>query len=122
MISPLAPPPGRPSLNEIHVFDAFGTEVWTDVNIPKVTGSASVSVDYGGAALKSGALHQFRAISIDHHGVPISATEDLREIFCSNSVSSPRRRSARSPEGQRRGWQVFRGRAIVASWRISVRS
>jgi hypothetical protein len=66
---------------EIHVFDAFGSEVWKDVNIPKVTGSATASVDYGGPALKSGGLYQFRAMSIDKHGVPISATEDLRGVF-----------------------------------------
>lgn len=66
---------------EIYVYDAYGTLVWSDDAIPKVTGSATVEVTYGGDPLESGLLYQFRAISIKNGGSPISITEDLRGVF-----------------------------------------
>lgn len=66
---------------EVRVFDAFGNKVWEDLNIDGVSGSAQVSVPYGGPALTSGMLYQFRATSIKNGGSPISQTEDLRGVF-----------------------------------------
>lgn len=66
---------------EIRVFDAFGNLVWEDLNIPSVSGSATVEVQYGGPALESGMLYQFRATSIKRSGAPIATTEDLRGVF-----------------------------------------
>mgnify|MGYP000058931393 CR=1 FL=1 len=68
---------------EVRVFDAFGREVWSDLNVPRVTGSPTVSVSYGGPALEEGMYYQFRATSIKD-GVPISATEDLKGVFFVN--------------------------------------
>lgn len=65
---------------ELRVFDAFGTKVWEDLDVPSVSGNKTVSAMYGGPALKSGSLYQFRAISIKKN-VPISMTEDLRGVF-----------------------------------------
>jgi hypothetical protein len=66
---------------QIRVFDAFGTLVWEDLAIPGVSGSMNVTVPYGGPALQSGLLYQFRAVSIKLSGAPISITEDLRGVF-----------------------------------------
>jgi hypothetical protein len=66
---------------EVRVFDAFGNKVWEDLAVPKVTGSSTVEVDYGGPALERGLLYQFRAVSIKNGGTPISITEDLRGVF-----------------------------------------
>jgi hypothetical protein len=66
---------------EVRVFDAFGNKVWENLGIPGVSGNKNVSVDYGGPALTSGLLYQFRATSIKRGGTAISATEDLRGTF-----------------------------------------
>lgn len=66
---------------EVRVFDAYGTMVWEKTDVPSVSGSKTVEVDYGGPPLKSGSLYQFRAMSIKGGGTPLSTTEDLRGVF-----------------------------------------
>jgi hypothetical protein len=72
---------------EVTVLDTFGNEVWKDTDVPRVTGSATVTLDYGGpeASLVPG-YYQFRAVSWrDAKGgtgrTYISATEDLKGVF-----------------------------------------
>jgi hypothetical protein len=69
---------------EVRVFDAFGNEVWSDLDVPSVSGKGSVSVDYAGP-LDPGMYYQFRVLSWRQPGqgeaAPISATEDLRGVF-----------------------------------------
>lgn len=65
---------------QVQVFDAFGSMVWANMSLPRVTGNPSVSVAYGGPALTPGMYYQFRATSIKA-GAPISRTEDLRGVF-----------------------------------------
>lgn len=65
---------------EIRVFDAFGTKVWENLAVPGASGK-NPSVTYGGPALTSGMLYQFRAVSIKLSGAPLSSTEDLRGTF-----------------------------------------
>ncbi|MGK4005865.1 carboxypeptidase-like regulatory domain-containing protein [Sorangium sp. So ce1036] len=67
-------------LYEVTVFDALGTKVWEDLEVPRVTGSENVSVEYGGPALIPGMIYQFRATSMKA-GTPISQTEDLKGVF-----------------------------------------
>ena len=64
----------------IVVYNAFGDEVWRDDNLPRVTGSANVTVNYDGMALQPGMYYQFRAMSWRDDG-PISQTEDLLGVF-----------------------------------------
>lgn len=64
----------------IVVYNAFGDEVWRDNNLPRVTGSETVTVSYGGTSLQSGMYYQFRATSWRDTG-PISETEDLLGVF-----------------------------------------
>jgi hypothetical protein len=64
----------------IVVYNAFGDEVWRDDNLPRVTGSANVTVDYDGMSLQPGMYYQFRAMSWRDDG-PISQTEDLLGVF-----------------------------------------
>lgn len=66
---------------EVRVFDAYGNLVWQDLAVPGVSGSQTVKVTYGGPALTSGRLYQFRAVSIKNGGTPISITEDLKGVF-----------------------------------------
>jgi hypothetical protein len=66
---------------ELRVFDVFGNMVWENKAVPSVNGSESVSVSYGGPALTTGWLYQFRATSIKRGGTAISTTEDLRGTF-----------------------------------------
>jgi carboxypeptidase family protein len=69
----------------LDVFDSSGNIVWSDPNIPGVSGSPTVSVLYGGPALQSGHTYQFRAVSWRSPGGgtpgPISTTEDLKGVF-----------------------------------------
>lgn len=67
-------------LYEVAVYDAFGTLVWEDKNVPSEKGNKNVSVAYAGPALESGMIYQFRATSLKS-GVPISRTEDLKGVF-----------------------------------------
>jgi hypothetical protein len=65
------------------VFDAFGTEVWSSLMLPAVSGSDTASVQYEGP-LDPGMYYQFRVTSWRAPGgdaAPISATEDLRGVF-----------------------------------------
>jgi hypothetical protein len=64
---------------EVVVFDALGNKVWEDLEVPRVTGNAEVTVAYAGP-VTPGMYYQFRATSIKD-GVPISRTEDLRGVF-----------------------------------------
>ncbi len=67
----------------VQVFNAYGDMVWEDTNVPSVSGSANVSVAYGGP-LESGMYYQFRATSWRAPGgnpAPISTTEDLLGVF-----------------------------------------
>jgi hypothetical protein len=66
---------------EVRVYDSYGTLVWEDLMVPGVSGSATVEVMYGGPALESGLLYQFRASSIKQGGSTIAITEDLRGVF-----------------------------------------
>lgn len=65
---------------QLQVYDSFGTVIFQNPNIPKVSGSPDVSVVYSGPALQPGMFYQFRATSIKA-GAPISHTEDLRGVF-----------------------------------------
>lgn len=69
---------------ELTVLDTFGVEVWKDTEVPRVTGSASVTHAYGGDPLAPG-YYQFRAVSWREEKTDartyISATEDLKGVF-----------------------------------------
>lgn len=69
---------------DVRVFDAFGNEVWTALQLPAVTGSENASVPYEGP-LDPGMYYQFRVSSWRQPGggsaAPISTTEDLRGVF-----------------------------------------
>jgi hypothetical protein len=65
----------------IEVLDSKGKVVWSEPNLPGVSGG-DVTVTYGGTTpLQSGALYQFRVTSFRRSNVPISQTEDLRGVF-----------------------------------------
>jgi len=69
---------------ELIVLDAYGDTVWQDLEVPGVSGSSVVEVEYGGPALVPGAYYQFRATSIRENPNAVSAisrTEDLRGVF-----------------------------------------
>ncbi len=70
---------------ELRVYDAFGRMIWENLEVPRVTGSATVTATYGGPALEAGMVYQFRAWSwsADRTGVRIyqSVTEDLLGVF-----------------------------------------
>ncbi len=69
---------------EIRVFNAFGDLVWEPEDIPSVSGSETVSIQYEGP-LDPGMYYQFRVSSWRQPGgqtaAPISTTEDLRGVF-----------------------------------------
>jgi len=68
---------------EIHVFDAFGNEIWND-EIGPVSGSATVTHAYAGPSLEPGMFYQFRVMSFrekDELRTAISTTEDLMGVF-----------------------------------------
>ncbi|MBW1809949.1 MAG: carboxypeptidase regulatory-like domain-containing protein [Deltaproteobacteria bacterium] len=66
---------------EVHVFDAFGNEIWMTEIGPS---SSSLDVQYAGPALEDGMYYQFKAhswrVKLDLR-TPISATEDLKGVF-----------------------------------------
>ncbi|MGA9523046.1 MAG: hypothetical protein WBV82_16375 [Myxococcaceae bacterium] len=64
----------------VYVFDTFGNEVWSAVDL-SLGSSGNVSLDYGGPALQSGQIYQWRAVAIANGGQPISQTEDLKGVF-----------------------------------------
>jgi hypothetical protein len=71
---------------ELTVLDTFGKEVWKDLEVARVTGSATVTHEYGGDALEPG-YYQFRVVSWREEKAGtgtrtyISATEDLKGVF-----------------------------------------
>jgi hypothetical protein len=70
---------------EVTVVDTFGRQIWQNLDVPKVSGSSSVQLTYGGAALSPG-YYQFRAVSFRqaknaNTRTYISATEDLKGVF-----------------------------------------
>lgn len=69
---------------DVYVYDAFGDEVWSSIEIPGVSGSDTVAVEYDGP-LDPGMYYQFRVTSWRQPGggdpAPISTTEDLRGVF-----------------------------------------
>jgi len=69
---------------EVIVLDAYGELVWENREVPGVSGSDVVEVEYGGPALEAGQYYQFRATSIRENpnaSSAISRTEDLRGVF-----------------------------------------
>jgi hypothetical protein len=68
---------------EIRVFDSFGTKIWENLAVAKVTGSPDVTATYAGPALQPGMYYLFQSLSyrIKTGRVAISRTEDLRGIF-----------------------------------------
>ena len=73
---------------EIHVFDAFGDEVWSD-EIGPISGSDTVTHTYAGPPLEPGMFYQFRITSFrerDLDRTAISTTEDLKGVFFYLSV------------------------------------
>lgn len=69
---------------DLHVFDAFGNEVWSSLKLPAVKGKETVTAKYEGP-LDPGMYYQFRVSSWRQPGngdaAPISMTEDLRGVF-----------------------------------------
>lgn len=65
---------------DVSVFDALGNLTWSTSGNFDQGGSKPATVDYGGPALVSGMVYQFRAVSVKS-GVPISSTEDLKGVF-----------------------------------------
>jgi hypothetical protein len=70
----------------VEVFDSSGNILWSDPDVPGVSGSSTVSLVYGGPVLQSGRAYQFRATSWRVSGGsgdpgPISSTEDLRGVM-----------------------------------------
>jgi hypothetical protein len=69
---------------EIAVYDARGTEVWRDAELPRVNGGGTVQVPYGGPALQPGMIYQFRVTSWSdgpQGSTALTRTEDLRGVF-----------------------------------------
>lgn len=71
---------------ELRVYDAFGSLVWESLDVPRVTGSPTVSVTYAGPALQAGMVYQFRAWSwsedrMSGGRVYKAVTEDLLGVF-----------------------------------------
>jgi hypothetical protein len=69
---------------ELVVYDARGTEVWRDDQLPRVTGGGTVQVPYGGPALTVGMVHQFRVTAWSdavRSSTALTRTEDLRGVF-----------------------------------------
>jgi len=71
---------------EVTVFDTFGNEVWKNTEVPRVTGSSTATLAYGGPKLVPG-YYQFKAVSWREQKkgsaarTYISATEDLKGTF-----------------------------------------
>lgn len=72
---------------ELRVYDGLGIEVFADLDVPRVTGSADVTYPLTGASLVAGGIYQFRVLSYrDGRGADggrgyISASEDLKGVF-----------------------------------------
>jgi hypothetical protein len=76
---------------ELRVFDARGNLTWEKLDIPGVSGSATVTQPYEGPALEAGMIYQFKAVSWSEvtAGTPISATEDLKGVFSFAAAAAP---------------------------------
>jgi hypothetical protein len=70
---------------EVVVYDTFGREVWRNKDVPRVTGSKTVTTTVAAdAKFTPGQYYQFRAYSWKSDGggrVYISSTEDLKGVF-----------------------------------------
>ena len=69
---------------DVVVHDALGNEIWRDDQVPGVSGSATVTVEYDGPALTPGMYYRIQATSWkDGNPAPsaLSRTEDLRGVF-----------------------------------------
>lgn len=68
---------------ELRVFDSQGNKVWENLAVPAdaQNGAGNVEVAYGGPALLSGRVYQWRATAKGNAGNPISNTEELRGLF-----------------------------------------
>jgi len=64
---------------EVHLFNAYGDQVWENLNVPE--GNGNITTPYDGDPLIPGMVYQFRALSIGMDTIPISATEDLKGAF-----------------------------------------
>ena len=76
---------------EIHVFDAFGNETWSE-ETESVSGSETVTHTYAGPALEIGMFYQFRVTSFRERTggrTAISTTEDLKGVFFFISTEMP---------------------------------
>lgn len=78
---------------ELKVFNALGDIVW-ETEVEGVTGSATVTLGYGGPALEPGMYYQFRATSFRQQNentdrTYISRTEDLRGVFFAGDAPPP---------------------------------
>lgn len=68
----------------IVVYDAFGSEVWRDDQVPRGTSGDRLELPYGGPALTAGMIYQFRVTSWSdgpQGATALSRTEDLRGVF-----------------------------------------
>jgi hypothetical protein len=68
---------------DVIVFDALGTIVW-EQTMTGVSGSETVTLEYGGPALVGGMYYQFRVTAwrdVNGEQLNISRTEDLRGVF-----------------------------------------
>jgi hypothetical protein len=67
---------------DLTVFDSFGNKVWERLGVPSTRNAAgNIDVPYGGPALTTGRVYQWRALAKGNAGNPISLTEDLRGLF-----------------------------------------
>ena len=69
---------------ELRVYDAFGTLVHSNEQIPRVSGGAAVTYNLDATSFTKGMLYQFRVWSFRNRQAGktyISATEDLKGVF-----------------------------------------
>ena len=69
---------------ELRVFDALGTQVHANTEVPLVTGSGTVTYALDASTFRPGMLYQMRAYSFKNRQggrTYLSATEDLRGVF-----------------------------------------
>lgn len=69
---------------ELRVYDAFGTLVHSNEQIPRVSGGAAVTYTLDATSFTKGMLYQFRVWSFRNRQVGktyIAATEDLKGVF-----------------------------------------
>jgi hypothetical protein len=59
----------------VQVFNSTGTKIWEQLSVTGTT------LPYGGPALTSGQVYQWRATAFGNQANPISTTEELRGLF-----------------------------------------